>query len=225
MASMIECEEELACLTRETVLEQDQLESTLLWFLSQNFLKSAITKFVSVGDVALLKTMDSDSLASKDNLLMADALAPWKVSNSENLLKARNQVSTNAMELNRLHAQMRSGHLDKELDKCRTQIRELRSKKHSMQYDLNAKQQRVNAEELEMSGLIDVLKEILRDTETTIQCHEQELEKAENSFDDNYDSSLFSQLYTGPKDRKCSSRLWLRGFGQIWRASMSQGRM
>ncbi|XP_040165614.1 uncharacterized protein LOC120901605 isoform X3 [Anopheles arabiensis] len=195
MASMTECEEELACLTRETVMEQDQLESTLLWFLSQNFLKSTITKFVSVGDVALLKTMDSDSLASMDNLLMADALAPWKVSNSENLLKVRNQVSTNAMELNRLYAQMRSGHLDKELDKCRTQIRELRSKKHSMQYDLNAKQQRVNTEELEMSGLVDVLKEILRDTETTIQCHEQELEKVENSFNDNYDSPLFSQLY------------------------------
>ena len=61
---------------------------------------------VPIGDVALLKTMDSDSLASMDNLLMADALAPWKVSNSENLLKVRNQVSTNAMELNRLYAQM-----------------------------------------------------------------------------------------------------------------------
>uniref|UniRef100_A0A182KHE7 Uncharacterized protein n=1 Tax=Anopheles christyi TaxID=43041 RepID=A0A182KHE7_9DIPT len=195
MASIIECEEELACLTRETLEELDQLESTLSWFLSQDFLRTTIRNIDAVGDVALLKTIESDSLTSKENLLVAAALSPWKGNSSENVLKARQQVAINAKELDILYSQMRSGHLENELEKFRVQVRELRSKKHSLQYELNVKQQRLNTEELEISRLIDVLKEIIRDTETTIQCHEQELQKEENILNDvNYLSPLFADL-------------------------------
>uniref|UniRef100_A0A4Y0BEF8 Uncharacterized protein n=1 Tax=Anopheles funestus TaxID=62324 RepID=A0A4Y0BEF8_ANOFN len=67
MASIIESEEELACLNREVDEELDQVESTLVWLLSQNYLKSTINSIVAVGDVALLKTMNMDTSISKSN--------------------------------------------------------------------------------------------------------------------------------------------------------------
>uniref|UniRef100_A0A182PVY3 Uncharacterized protein n=1 Tax=Anopheles epiroticus TaxID=199890 RepID=A0A182PVY3_9DIPT len=195
MATVIESEEEIACLVREIEEEQDQLESTIAWFLSQNYLKSTIKKIVAVGDIALLRTMESDSQASKDNLLVAASLSLCQANNSENLVKARNQITANAKELDRWFTQMRSGDLEKELDKCHHANRELRSKKHAMQYELNAKKQRVDTEELEISGFMDVLKEIKRDNETTIHSYEQELQKVENILnDENYVSPLFPDL-------------------------------
>ncbi|XP_052897493.1 uncharacterized protein LOC128304351 isoform X2 [Anopheles moucheti] len=196
MASVIESEEELACLHREVDEELDQIESTIVWLLSQNYLKSTINGIVAVGDVALLKTMNSDTSVTKSNSFVATASSLWKMNNSENIIYMREQIASNGKALEKLFAQMQSGELEAELEECRENIREMRSKKHAMQSELNGKQQNVNAEELSITGFIDMLKEIKRDTETTIQCYQQELQKEENMFSDvvTYDSPLFADV-------------------------------
>ncbi|XP_053666029.1 uncharacterized protein LOC128715172 [Anopheles marshallii] len=195
MASVIESEEELACLHREVDEELDQIESTIVWLLSQNYLKSTINSIVAVGDVAILKTMnENDTSISKSNSFVATASSLWKMNNSENIINKREQIANNGKELEKLFAQMQSGELEGALEEFRERIREMRSKKHSMQSELNGKQQNVNEEELSITGFIDMLKEIKRDTDTTIQCYQQELQKEESMFSDvvTYDCPLFA---------------------------------
>uniref|UniRef100_A0A4Y0BET8 Uncharacterized protein n=1 Tax=Anopheles funestus TaxID=62324 RepID=A0A4Y0BET8_ANOFN len=195
MASIIESEEELACLNREVDEELDQVESTLVWLLSQNYLKSTINSIVAVGDVALLKTMNMDTSISKSNSFVAMASSLWKMNNSENIINMREQIANNGKEQEKLFVQMQSGELEGEVEQYREKIREMRSKKHSMQTELNEKQQNANAEELSISGVIDMLKEIKRDLDTTIQCYEQELQKVENVMNDvAYDCPLFADV-------------------------------
>ncbi|XP_049279399.1 uncharacterized protein LOC125761886 isoform X1 [Anopheles funestus] len=202
MASIIESEEELACLNREVDEELDQVESTIVWLLSQNYLKSTINSIVAVddtnnflGDVALLKTMNMDTSISKSNSFVAMASSLWKMNNSENIINMREQIANNGKEQEKLFVQMQSGELEGEVEQYREKIREMRSKKHSMQTELNEKQQNANAEELSISGVIDMLKEIKRDLDTTIQCYEQELQKVENIMNDvAYDCPLFADV-------------------------------
>uniref|UniRef100_A0A182RAC9 Uncharacterized protein n=1 Tax=Anopheles funestus TaxID=62324 RepID=A0A182RAC9_ANOFN len=133
MASIIESEEELACLNREVDEELDQVESTLVWLLSQNYLKSTINSIVAVGDIALLKTMNMDTSISKSNSFVAMASSLWKMNNSENIINMREQIANNGKEQEKLFVQMQSGELEGEVEQYREKIREMRSKKHSMQ--------------------------------------------------------------------------------------------
>uniref|UniRef100_A0A182VSU6 Uncharacterized protein n=1 Tax=Anopheles minimus TaxID=112268 RepID=A0A182VSU6_9DIPT len=202
MASIIESEEELACLNREVDEELDQMESTIVWLLSQNYLKSTINNIVAVdgtnnflGDVAALKSMNSDISFSKSNTFVAAASSLWKMNNSDNIVNMRDQIASNGKEQEKLFAQLHTGELEDELERFREKIREMRSTKHSMQSTLNAKQQNVNTEEMSIVGFIDLLKEIKRDTDTIIQCYERELQKVENMFSDvTYDSPLFADV-------------------------------
>lgn len=195
MASIIECEEELACLNKEVDEELDQLESTFVWLLSQNYLKSTIHNIVAIGDVAALKSMNSETSISKSDSLVTTASSLWKMNNSDNIVNMREQIASNRKEQETLFAQLHTGELEDVLEQLREKIREIRSTKHSMQSKLNAKQQNVNTEEMSMTEFVDLLKELKRDTDTSIQCYEQELRKVENIFSDvTFDSPLFHDV-------------------------------
>ncbi|XP_050078644.1 uncharacterized protein LOC126565504 [Anopheles maculipalpis] len=195
MASIIESEEELACLNREVDEEMDQITNTCSWILAQNCLKPTINNVVALGDLELLKMLDSESFILKSNSLVAMASALGNGTSSTNLINMREQIASSGKELENLIVQMRSGTLEGEVEEYREKIREIRAKKHSILHEMNERQQSVNAEELSIAGFIDLLKEINRDIETTIHCHGQELQKLENIFNDvAFGSPLFGDV-------------------------------
>uniref|UniRef100_A0A182YSU2 Uncharacterized protein n=1 Tax=Anopheles stephensi TaxID=30069 RepID=A0A182YSU2_ANOST len=179
--------------SREVDEELDEIASTCSWILAQNYLKPTINNVVTIGDIALLKMLGSESFIAKNNSFVATASALWNINNSEHLISTREQIVSNGIDLENMIAQMRSGKLEGELEDYREKIREIRSKKHTIQYKMNERLQHVNAEELSIAGFIDLLKEIKRDTETIVQCHEQELQKMESAFNDGaFESPLFA---------------------------------
>lgn len=193
MASIIENEEELAVLNREVEEELDQIASICTWILAQKYLQPTINNVVALGDLELLKMLSSESFVLKSNSLVATASAFWNIKNSENLTSMRDHIAGSGKELENMIMQMRSGTLEGEVEEFRERIREIRSKKHTIQYEMNEKQQSINAEELSIARFIGLLKEMNRDIETTVQCHKQELQKLENIFNDITDvSPLFA---------------------------------